>query len=134
MKYKYLYMMWAGMYLLCAVLGFLPDPQGLVYWLLFFISMLFFVPPVWILVQAIRQKNRRQVKAVLVISISWLILTLCLLVVNFLSVTATQAVGTAMHYLLTALASPMICSQVWVVPMFAFGCLLTASWQQLRKR
>lgn len=134
MKFKYLYLMWAGMYLLCAVLGFLPAPQGLVYWLLFFISMLFFVPPVWILVQAIRQKKRRQVKAVLVISILWLSLTLFLLIVNFMTVASSQAVGTAMYYLLTALSSPMICSQVWVMPMFAFGCLLTASWQQLRKR
>ena len=134
MKYKYLYIMWAGMYLLCAGLGFLYDPQGVVYWLLFFIGMLFFVPPVWILVQAIRQNNRRQIKAVFVISIVWLLLTLFLLVMNFLSVASTEAVGTAMYYLLTALASPMVCSQVWIAPMFLFGCLLTASRQYLRKK
>ena len=134
MKYKYLYLMWAAMYVLCAVFGFLPEPTGILYWLLFFLSLLFFVPPVWILVEAIRQKNRKQVKAILVLSVTWLALTLVLLVVNFLTVGATQAVGTAMYYLLTALASPMICSQVWVVPMFCFGCLLTASWQFLRKK
>ena len=134
MKYKYLYFLWAGMYLLCAVLGFLPEPQGIVYWLLLFISLLFFVPPVWILLQAIRQKNRKQVKAIWVVSLVWLGLTLFLLILNFMTVASSQAVGTAMYYLLTALASPMICSQVWVVPMFLFGCLLTASWQQLRNR
>ena len=134
MKYKYLYLIWVGMYVLCAVFGFLPDPTGILYWLLFFLSLLFFVPPVWILVEAIRQGNRKQVKAILVLSVIWLSLTLVLLVVNFLTVGATQAVGTAMYYLLTALASPMICSQVWVVPMFLFGCLLTASWQHLKKK
>ena len=134
MKYKYLYLMWAGMYVLCAGLGFVPADQSPVYWLLFFISCLFFVPPGWILAQAIRQKNRKQVKAVWIISLAWLILTVVLLVINFMTVGSSQAVGTAMYYLLTALASPMICSQVWVVPMFLFGCLLTASWQQLRKR
>ena len=134
MKYKHLYLMWAGMYLLCAILGFLPHPQGISYWLLFFIAAVFFVPPFWILVQALRQGNRRQVKAVLTISAIWLGLTLVLLIVNFLSVASSQAVGTAMYYLLTVLSSPMICSQIWIVPMFCFGCLLTASWQYLRKK
>ena len=134
MKYKYLYMMWALMYLLCAGLGFISHPQGISYWLLFFISAVFFVPPFWILIQALRQGNRRQVKAVLAISIAWLGLTLCLLVANFLSVASSQAVGMAMYYLLTVLSSPMICSQIWIVPMFCFGCLFTASWQYLRKK
>ena len=134
MKYKYLYILWMLMYLLCAGLGFLHQPGSVVYWLLFFISLLFFVPPVWILTQAIGEKNRRQVKAVLVISLVWLGLTLCMLVANFLSIASSQAVGTAMYDILIVVSSPMICSQIWVVPMFLFGCLLTASWQFLRKK
>lgn len=134
MKYKYLYIMWAGMYLLCAGLGFLSPAQGLVFWLLFFIGMLFFVPPVWILTKALREQNRRQVKALLTVSAAWLGLTLVLLIVNFLSVASPEAVGTAMYYFLTVLSSPMICSQIWLAPMFCFGCLLTASWQYLQKK
>ena len=134
MKYKYLYILWAGMYLLCAGLGFLPNPEGAAYWLLFGIGMMFFVPPGVILCQAIRSEDKKQVKAVMRISISWLSVMLVMLVVNFLSISATEAVGTAMYYLLVVMASPMVCSQIWVAPMFAFGCLLTASVQYLRKK
>lgn len=134
MKYKYLYIIWAGMYLLCAALGFLPEPEGAVYWLLFGIGMMFFIPPAVILCQAIRTENRKQVKAVMWISISWLSVMLMMLVANFLSIGATEAVGTALYYMLVVMASPMVCSQIWVAPMFAFGCLLTASVQYLRKK
>ena len=134
MKYKYLYIAWVGMYLLCAALGFIPKPEGVVYWLLFFIGMMFFLPPAAILWKAIREKNAKQVKAVWWISIGWLSVMLILLVANFLSVGSAASVGLALYYLLVVMASPMVCSQIWVAPMFAFGCLLTASWQFLRKK
>lgn len=133
MKNKYLYIIWAGMYLLCAVLGFLPEPEGAVYWLLFFIGMMFFIPPGVILWQAVKAGDKRNVRAIRTISILWLCVMLVLLVANLMSVGATQAVGTALYYMLIVLASPMICCQIWVAATFGFGCLLTASLQYLRK-
>lgn len=134
MKNKYLYITWAVMYLLCALLGFLPHPQGAVYWLLFLISVMFFIPPAVILYQAIHHDDKKHVRIVRNLSIAWLCVMLVMLVVNLLSIGSSRAVGTALYYMLVVLASPMICAQIWVAPMFGFGCLLTASIQHLRKK
>ncbi len=134
MSNKTWYWIWGGMYAICAVLGFIPGPQGALYWLLFGISLLFFVPPAVILRQAVTAKDRRSIKIMRTVCLTWFAVMLFLLILNLGSIGASAAAGAAVYYFLVVLASPMICSQIWVVPMFLFGCLLTVCFQQLRKQ
>ena len=134
MTKKKLYIFWGGMFVICAALGFIPAPKGAAYWSMFLFSLIFFVPPTILLYKAIKGSDRKELRRIRTISLISLGLTLLALVLNFLSVDATAAAGTAVYYILIVVSSPMICGQIWVVSLFLWGCLLTASWQNLRKK
>ena len=134
MTKKKLYIFWGGMFVICAALGFIPAPKGAAYWSMFLFSLIFFVPPTILLYKAIKGSDRKELRRIRTISLISLGLTLLALMLNFLSVDATAAAGTAVYYILIVVSSPMICGQIWVLSLFLWGCLLTASWQNLRKK
>ena len=133
MTKRMLYTIWGALFVLCAGLGFIPEPKGTAYWCLFFLSLIFFVPPTILLTKAVKGGDKREVKRIFVLCLCSLVSTLVLLMLNFLSVFATESAGIALHYILTVISSPMICSQHWVVSLFLWGCLLSASAQELWK-
>ena len=57
MKKKYLYVLWGGLFALCAGLGFLPEPAGAARIALTVLSVAFFLPPVWLLLAANREEQ-----------------------------------------------------------------------------
>ena len=56
-----------------------------------------------------------------------------LLIFNFLTVLRSEFWGQVLHYTLTIVSAPMICSGHWALSLFLWACLLVASLQQLRK-
>ena len=134
MTKKKLYIAWAVMFVICAALGFIPAPKGAAYWSMFLFSLLFFVPPTILLYKAGKGRDKKELRRIRMISLISLGLTLLALALNFLSVDATEAAGIAVYYILIIVSSPMVCGQIWVVSLFLWGCLLTASWQELRKK
>lgn len=134
MKKWLLYTAWAMMYVMCAALGFIPNPQGAYYWIALAFSLLFFVPPIILVCQAVKTGDVPELKRIRLISLIWLGVTVVLLALNFLSVGFTAAGGKFVYWLLIVGSSPMICGQIWVIPIFLWGCLLSASWQEIFKR
>ena len=133
MTKRMLYTIWGALFVLCAGLGFIPAPKGTAYWCLFFLSLIFFVPPTILLTKAIKGGDRREVKRIFWICIASLVATVVTLALNFLSVYTTEAAGIAIHYVLIVVSTPMICGRIWVASLFLWGCLLTASAQELWK-
>ena len=134
MKKWILYAAWATMYVMCAVLGFIPNPQGAMSWLLLAFSLLFFMPPMILTGQSIKDGDVAELKRIRLISLIWLGLTVILIGLNFLSVGFTATGGKFVYWLLIIGTSPMICGQIWVIPIFLWGCLLSAAWQEIFKR
>ena len=133
MTQKNLYIAWGVLYALCAALGFVPEPQGALYGLLFMLSLAFFIPPAVLLYRAIPREDLATVRLIRTLSMASLITTLIVLVLNLLSVGGTREVGRLAYYLLIVVSSPMICNQVWFPSLFLWACLMVVSWQQLRK-
>lgn len=133
MRNKTLWILWANAYFLCALLGFVPNPQGAIYALLVGAAVLFFLPPGVLLYRAAKAKDRKTLSRLRLVSILWLSLTLLLLVVNLATVGASAAAGTALYYLLVFFSSPMICGQIWVLSLFLFALILTTSHHFLKK-
>ena len=120
--------LWAGMYILCCVLGFLPAQQGFSYWVLLVTAILFFLPPFLLLRHAKKQNDTKTVTLVRRLSLASLGLTTVLLIANFLSVwSSSEILGTVLYIALTILSVPMVCSQSWGIPLFLWACLLFAS-------
>lgn len=127
MREKVLYCIWACLFILCAGLGFIPNPTGVGKAILVLLSVLFFVPGGMILIDGIRANDRKAVLRIRWICIASLVLTVGFLIANFCSVGASDAVGNTLYELLVIVSSPMICSQYWVLSLFLWGCLLTGS-------
>jgi uncharacterized BrkB/YihY/UPF0761 family membrane protein len=127
MKEKILYGIWACLYIICVGFGFIPEPAGFGKAILVLIGISFFVPGAIVLYDGIRQKNRKAVVRIRVISIISLLLTLIFIVVNVMAVNASQSTAEVLFEILALVSSPMICCQYWAVSLFLWACLLSAS-------
>lgn len=131
---KTLYALWGGLFILCAGLGFIPEPSGAAEAALTVLSLAFFIPPALLLYRAGREEDRYTQKLMCCLSALSLGLTLVLLVLNFLTVFRSEFVGNVLHYILVIVSSPMICSGHWAMSLFFWACLLMVSLGQLRKK
>jgi len=125
---------WGFLFILCAGLGFLPEPNGILGGLLTGVSVLFFLPPVLLLREAKQHKDRQMLLLIRNLSALSLLLTLVLLVCNFLSVIAGEWLGLFLYYMLVIVSSPMICSGHWAMSLFLWSCLLVYSHQLLKNK
>ena len=123
MKKSVYFALWGGLFLLCAGLGFLPQPQGAAKWLLTALALAFFLPPALLVRQAAREKDVLTLRLVRNLGIASLVLTVVILIGNFLSVMAPVAVGNALYILLVIVSSPMVCSQYWLLSLFLWAFL-----------
>ena len=130
MSNKLLFALWGLLFIICAGLDFMPVHSG---WMSL-VSLLFFLPPAILLYRAGKQGDRAHTKLIALLSGASLVLTLVLLIGNVLSVAASEAVGTALYYLLVIVSAPMVCSGYWALSLFLWACLLSASLRQLRAR
>ena len=94
----------------------------------------FFVPGVMLLYWARKEGDRKTVQLISYLSIGWLAATAILLVLNIASATADAAWGKLMYYTMAVISAPMISSQVWLLPMFIWACLLFVSFKKLPKQ
>ena len=124
---------WAGMYLLCAVLGFLPPQEGGNRIMLVIFAVLFFAPPAWLLWLSYRNNDLPTLKLLRLLSAVSLGGTLVLIVLNFLSVLWPGWLGDVLYFLLVILSVPMVCSQYWVLSLGLWAALLWASILALRQ-
>ena len=127
-------MIWAFLYGVCAALGFIPNPAGALSGLMIVLSVAFFIPPAILVYRSVRKHDFVLLKKLRYVSLIWLALTMALIILNFLSVEASEAAGKVLYWLLILVSSPMICSQMWVVPIFLWGCLLTVCLQHREKK
>lgn len=116
--------MWAGMFLLCALMGFVPPQTGANKWLLLIFGVLFFLPPALLVYHSVRTHDEKQLRLVRNLSLISLSATLLLLVINLFSIFLSQAMGNMLHYLLTIVSTPMICCQYGIVSLFLWATLL----------
>lgn len=134
MKQKNLFLLWGGMFILCAALGFIPGPTGFGKWLLVVLSCGFFIPPALLLRQAVDGKDRQTLLLIRNLSLLSLLLTLVLLVGNVLSVRGSEFLGQVLYYILVIVSSPMVCGQYYVLSLFLWACLLMVSLKYTRKK
>ena len=127
MKNKTLYILWAVLFALCAVLGFFRETVTEGKWLMTLLSVLSFAPPGALLWRSKKTGDDRTRLLIRHLSGASLGLTLVLLVVNFLSVMGSPWLGTVLHTLLTVLSTPMVASGYWALSIFLWAFLFIAS-------
>ena len=134
MKKKSLFALWGGLFIICAGLGFIPEPEGFLAGMMTALAVLFFIPGCFLLYRA--GKLRDQQTAVLIRNLAAASLgaTVLLIVANFLSIGGGKALGDGLYAMLVIVSSPMVCGGNWLLSLFLWACLLVASLDILRKR
>ena len=124
--------LWAGMFILCAVLGYLPAQEGANKWLLVFFALAFFVPPALLVYRSWREKDRKMLRLVRTVAMVVLIATVVLLIVNLMSIAlilvmpedTALVVGDVLYDLLILVSTPMVCGQYWGIGLVGWAALL----------
>jgi hypothetical protein len=119
---KRFWLSWLYLYTLCAVLGFIPQPYGLIKALLVLAAVGFFIPGGLLIAKG----TSRDLKRVIFLSILSLVLTMALVILNFTSVLMTEIWGKIFYILLGIVSAPMFCGQFWILSLFGWACLLAA--------
>ena len=127
MSRRTVYTLWGSLFVLCAGLGFAQPVEGVLKIVLSMLSLLFFLPPAFLL----RKGTHHDALLIRKHSALSLGLTLALLVISLLTAFQSETLGSVLHGVLTIVSSPMICSGYWVVSLFLWACLLMGS---LKKR
>lgn len=130
MKKSVVYCVWAVLFVLCAALGFAPEQKGFGKFLFTATGIIFFLPPFYLAFRARKERDRRTVQLLRIISICVLSLSLVLIVLNFLSVYFSAYTGLFLHVLLVLFTVPMVCSQYWALALFLWACLLMVCLQK----
>ena len=126
--------LWAGLFILCAGLGFIPEPQGALKWLLVALSVGFFVPPFLLVDRAGKENDRMALELTRNLAAVSLLLTVAAIIANFFTVMGSDALGNALYAVLVIVSTPMICGQYWVLSLFLWACLLYFAMDKLKKR
>ena len=127
-------LIWAGLFILCAGLGFIPEPAGFLKFCMTALSVAFFLPPAALLYFAGQKNDRLTISIIRNLALASLGLTLAAIVANFLSLMAPESVGNFLYALLIVISSPMVCSGYWVLSLFLWACLLMGAISLLRKK
>ena len=137
MTMKKLWLSWLYLYILTAILGFIPQPGGVAYALLLCVGACFFIPGFMLVYRADIREQYDIVRKVRTISIVALCVDVFLICVNFASAlfpgTMGVAWGIVLHVMLVLFTAPMVCAQAWVVALFGWACLLFYALSVLKK-
>ena len=132
LSYKTLYILWSVLFALTAVLGLVfpavEAPAGR--WALALTAAVFFLPPWLILTRARQEKARFHIRLLRWLCIASLVLTAAQQCLNLRSAGLGNALGTALNAALTIVSAPMVCSNLFVLPIFLWGCLLADTFRK----
>ena len=131
MNKKLLSGLWAGLFIVCAGLGFIPEPESALQILMTLLSLFFFLPPAMLLYEAGRNQDRATILVIRNLAVLSLVSTMILLIFNFLTVLSSETLGQILYYMLVIISSPMICSNHWALSLFLWACLLFSAHQKL---
>ena len=132
LSYKTLYIAWAMLFALTAVLGFLfPAAEGAPARIaLLLTAAVFFLPP-WLSLRKGRLEGRRfHAWLIGFLAMASIVLTVVLLVLNLMSPLWEERVGIALNAALVIVSTPMVASNFYVLPLFLWGMLLAAAFKR----
>jgi len=133
MNKKVLTVLWASMFIVCAGLGFIPEPEETSRLILTALSLLFFLPPALLLYDSRCKQDTAMILLIRNLAALSLGATVVLLILNFLTVFSSESLGQILHYVLIIVSCPMICSGHWAMSLFLWACLLSASMRLLKQ-
>lgn len=133
MKEKVFYMIWLCLYILCVGLGTVTERSLAMHIAFTTLSLLFFVPGILLLLEGYRNNDRKVLLRVRLVSVISLVLTVSVIVLNILTVTAGDSVGQILNDVLILVSAPMFCCYWQGLSLFLWACLFISSFPRIWK-
>ena len=133
-KTKKIWIAWAVLYGVCTGLSFLQTIPTALSGVMMLLSIGFFVPGAMLIWEGKSRRDKALLKKVRNVCLLSLGLTLAGILLNFLSVNGSAALGTVAYWFLILVSTPMVCAGIWLISIFLWACLLMASIACLRKK
>ena len=127
-----LYAAWLCLYILSVGLGTVEAVEGAGKVFFVLTSLIFFLPGVALLILGRKEKNKKMILRVRIAAICSLALTVIVFCANVIAVGASSQVGSFLNDLLKLVSAPMFRSQYWVLSLFCWACLLSASFTKAK--
>ena len=127
MKQKILYIAWGCMAALCVGLGTIEATNLSLKIPMICLAVVFFVPGAILLYDALEAGDRAGVLRIRWISVLSLSLTLVTMVAFILTAAVGHKAADVLYDLLILVSCPMICGQNWLIGLFLWSCLFSAS-------
>lgn len=124
------YSLWLCLYILCVGLGTVEEVAGIGKVLFILTSLIFFLPGAYLLHLGKREGNKKILLRVRVTAICSLALTVIVFCANVIAVSADASVGRFLYDLLNLVSAPMFCAQYWIISIFLWACIFSASFQK----
>ena len=127
------YCVWLCLYILCVGLGTVEEVAGIGKVLFILTGLIFFLPGIYLLYLGKKENNKKMVLRVRIVAICSLVLTMIVFCANVIAVSADASAGRVLHDMLNLVSAPMFCAQYWIISIFLWACLLSASFQKKKK-
>ena len=121
------YCVWLCLYILCVGLGTIEEAAGIGKVLFILTGLIFFLPGVYLLRLGKREKNKKITLRVRIVAICSLSLTAIVFCANVIAVSADASVGRILYDMLYLVSAPMFCVRYWIISIFLWACLFSAS-------
>jgi len=133
MKQKLIYLLWLFLYIICVGLGTIYADILVLQLFQGLFALLFFVPPVLLVLEGLREGQKKYLVQIRTISIISLALTLIFMIANIAAVYATESVGNTLNQIYILVAAPMHCLPYGFISIFLWACLLMLTLPRLWK-
>ena len=127
------YCVWLCLYILCVGLGTVEKVEGIGKVLFILTSLIFFIPGAYLLYLGKREENKKILLRVRIVSICSLLLTAIVFCANVVAVRADATVGRTLYDILNLVSAPMFCARYWIISIFLWACLFSASFEKIKK-
>ena len=134
MKKRSLWLSWYSLYIVCALLGFIPNPSGLWKIICVGMSIAFFIPGGMLIKWANDRDKVQTLRQIRNISLILLGSTIVMIWLNMASALVDKIWGDIFYALLVLVSSPMVCGQYWVLSLFGWSCILMTTLYILKER
>ena len=121
-KEHFAYILWLCLYILCVGLGVAaPYAEGFGKVAMVLTALIFYIPGIFLLVMGLKEKDRKILLRLRLVSAVSLLLTFGALIAMFASLNET------VYEILALVSAPMLCGQYWALSLFCWAALMMAT-------
>ena len=131
LRYRTLYILWAVLFVLTAVLGLAVTPKTVgVRLAMQLAAAVFFLPPWLILTKAKAESSAHHRNLIRLLAAAALVLAMVMICLNIVAVHWSEGAAAAINIVTTVVTAPMVCGDAYVLSLFLWATLLVGSFGQ----